>query len=60
MKAYSRFCLNRFDKPNRRLFNFRSTPQKVVDLVEGAIVEYGTTKEGIKQIFDAVISGMEA
>ena len=60
MRSYARFCLNRFDDPKKqRPFNFRSTPTEIILMVNKALVEYGQSKDNVKQIFDAVLKGMK-
>lgn len=59
MKAYARFCLNRFDSPHSRKFEFNHVPKGVVADVDAAIKSWGSTRGDIKMIFDATIKGME-
>ena len=60
MRTYARFCQNRFDTPERmRPFNFKVTPQGIVDMVTEAIETHGDTRDNIKQLFNAVIQGLE-
>ena len=60
MRAYARFRLKRVGKQNLRPFKFEYVPDEIVDMVNDALDTYGNTKDNVKMIFDAVISGMEA
>jgi hypothetical protein len=57
MRAYARFCLNRLDKPATREFRWTHVSREVVSLVDAALTE-AKTRDQVKQVFDAVISGM--
>jgi len=59
MRAYARFRLKRIGKQNTRPFKFEYVPSEIVDMVNDALDTYGNTRDNVKMIFDAVISGME-
>ena len=60
MRAYARFSQNRFGRPEKqREFKFRDTPPELVEMVNSTLSDYGDSKDSIKQIFDAAISGLE-
>ena len=57
MRAYARFMLKRSDSTERRSFKFRYVPKNIVSIINGAL-DGVTSKDGMKQVFDAVIGGM--
>jgi hypothetical protein len=59
MRAYARFCLNRFENPHSRKFVFNHVPKDVVAVVTEALTTFGNTRGDIKSICDATIRGME-